>query len=252
MPDRPHIVVFTTLFPNAAQPGAGVFIRERMFRVAKALPLMVVAPVPWFPFQGLIRLFRPHFRPAPPYREIQDDIEVLHPRFFSIPGLLKSLDGFFLALSTFALMRRLQLEQRCDIIDSHFAYPDAYAASLLGKWLALPFTVTLRGTESRLAKKNAFRKRMIMALQAAARIFSVSDSLRQVAISLGIPESRAEVVGNGVDPVKFHPIDKTDARAKLGLQPDAPILVSIGGLVERKGFHRVIDCLPALLEYFPT
>ncbi|MDO9188383.1 MAG: glycosyltransferase, partial [Sulfurimicrobium sp.] len=195
MPDRPHIVVFTTLFPSAAQPGAGVFIRERMFRVAKALPLMVVAPVPWFPFQGLIRLFRPHFRPAPPYRETQDGIEVLHPRFFSIPGLLKSLDGFFLALSTFALMRRLQLEQRCDIIDSHFAYPDAYAASLLGKWLALPFTVTLRGTESRLAKKNAFRKRMAMALQAAARIFSVSDSLRQVAISLGIPESRAEVVG---------------------------------------------------------
>ncbi len=248
---RPHIVVFTTLFPNTAQPGAGVFIRERMFRVAKALPLMVVAPVPWFPFQGLIRLFRPHFRPAPPYREIQDGIEVLHPRFFSIPGIFKSLDGIFLALSTLTLMRRLQREQRCDIIDSHFAYPDAYAASLLGKWLALPFTVTLRGTESRLAKIPAFRKRMTLALQAAARIFSVSDSLRQVAISLGIPESRTEVVGNGVDTLKFHPIDKAEARIRLGLPPDSPVLVSVGGLVERKGFHRVIDCLPGLLEHFP-
>ncbi|MFA5242698.1 MAG: glycosyltransferase [Sulfuricella sp.] len=249
---KPRIVVFSTLFPNAAQPGAGVFIRERMFRVGKVLPLMVVAPVPWFPFQGFIRLFRPHFRPVPPYREIQDGIEVLHPRFFSIPGLFKSLDGFFLALSTFVLMRRLQRERCCDIIDSHFAYPDAYAASLLGKWLALPFTVTLRGTESRLAKKAAFRKRMTLALQAAARIFSVSASLRQVALSLGIPESRTEVVGNGVDTMKFHPIDKADARTRFGLPADAPVLVSVGGLVERKGFHRVIDCLPALLESFPA
>lgn len=252
MPDRPHIVVFTTLFPNAAQPGAGVFIRERMFRVARVLPLMVVAPVPWFPFQGFIRLFRPHFRPVPPYREIQDGIEVLHPRFFSIPGIFKSLDGFFLALGAFTLLRRLQRERRCDIIDSHFAYPEGYAASLLGRWLALPFTVTLRGTESRLAQKKAFRKRMALALQAAARVFSVSDSLRQVALALGIHESKTQVVGNGVDTMKFHPIDKADARAKLGLPPDAPVLVSIGGLVERKGFHRVIDCLPALLERFPA
>lgn len=252
MPDRPHIVVFTTLFPNAAQPGSGVFIRERMFRVAKALPLMVVAPTPWFPFQGCIRFFRPHFRPAPPYREIQDGIEVLHPRFFSIPGIFKSLDGFFLALSTVTLMRRLHHEQHCDIIDSHFAYPEGYAASLLGRWLGLPFTVTLRGTEARLANKAAFRKRMALALQSAAKVFSVSDSLRKVALSLGIPESKAQVVGNGVDSLKFHAIDKATARIKLGLPPDAPVLISIGGLVERKGFHRVIDCLPALLEDFPA
>ncbi len=251
MPESPHIVVFTTLFPNAAQPGAGVFIRERMFRVAKTLPLMVVAPVAWFPFQGLIRLFRPHFRPSPPYREIQEGIEVLHPRFFSIPGIFKRLDGFFLALSTFTLMRRLKREHQCDIIDSHFAYPEGYAASLLGKWLALPFTVTLRGTESRLVKNTAFRIRITAALKSAARVFSVSDSLRQIALSLGISESKAQVIGNGVDTAKFYVIDKANARSKLGLPPDVPILISVGGLVERKGFHRVIDCLPTLLKTFP-
>lgn len=252
MPDRPHIVVFTTLFPNAAQPEAGVFIRERMFRVAKVLPLMVVAPAPWFPFQGCIRFFRPHFRPALPYREIQDGIEILHPRFFSIPGIFKSLDGFFLALSTFTLMRRLHHEQHCDIIDSHFAYPEGYAASLLGRWLGLPFTVTLRGTESRLAKKPAFRKRMALALKSAAKVFSVSDSLRRVALSLGIPESKVQVVGNGVDTLKFHALDKAEARTRLGLPSNSSILISVGGLVERKGFHRVIDCLPKLLKGFPT
>jgi len=55
----PRLLVFSSLFPSAAQPTAGVFIRERMFRVGKHLPIVVVAPQPWFPFQGLIRRFRP-------------------------------------------------------------------------------------------------------------------------------------------------------------------------------------------------
>jgi teichuronic acid biosynthesis glycosyltransferase TuaC len=29
------------------------------------------------------------------------------------------------------------------------------------------------------------------------------------------------------------------------------VLISVGGLVERKGFHRVIECLPSLRERFP-
>ncbi len=249
--DRPSIVVFSTLFPNAVQPGAGIFIRERMFHVAKELPLMVVAPVPWFPFQGLIRAFRPHFRPLPPHCEMQDGIEVLHPRFFSVPGILKSLDGIFLALSTFVLMRRLQHEHRFDIIDSHFAYPDGYAATLLGKWLGEPVTITLRGTEARHSNNPRLRPLLVRALHRTARVFSVSDSLRRHAMSLGIPESKIRVVGNGVDTAKFHPVSRSDARTQLGIDVDAPVLISVGGLVERKGFHRVIECLPELKIRFP-
>lgn len=251
MTDRPRIVVFSTLFPNALQPSAGIFIRERMFRVAKELPLMVVAPVPWFPFQGLIRAFRPHFRPLPPRCEIQDGIEVLHPRFFSIPGIFKSLDGIFLALSTFILMRRLHHEHRFDIIDSHFAYPDGYAATRLGKWLGVPVTITLRGTEARHSNNPRLRPLLVRALHSASRVFSVSDSLRRHAMSLGIPESKMRVVGNGVDTAKFHPVPRSDARAQLGIDMDAQVLISVGGLVERKGFHRVIECLPELKIRYP-
>ena len=43
---EPRIVVLTTLFPHAGQPTAGLFIRERMGRVARLVPVTVVAPVP--------------------------------------------------------------------------------------------------------------------------------------------------------------------------------------------------------------
>ena len=247
----PNIVVFSTLFPNEGQPQAGLFVRERMFRVAKTLPLTVVAPIPWFPLQSLVRHWRPHFRPEPPRREVQDGIEVLHPRFFSFPGLLKRLDGVFLALGTFGTLRRLKRAGRLDVLDAHFAYPDGYAATLVGRWLGVPVTITLRGTEARHARMPTLEKRVRKALERASRVFSVSDSLKRIAVGLGIPDQKILVVANGVDTATFHPMPRSEARSRLGLPHDAPVLVSVGALVERKGFHRVIECVPALRAAMP-
>jgi glycosyltransferase involved in cell wall biosynthesis len=82
-------------------------------------------------------------------------------------------------------------------------------------------------------------------------VFSVSESLRQVALQLGVAPERAIVVGNGVDLARFYPLDRAEARRALGLPLDAPVLASVGGLCERKGFHRVMACLPRLRERHP-
>lgn len=250
-PGAPRVVVFSTLFPNPAQPQAGVFIRERMFRVGQHLPLAVVAPVPWFPLQGVLRRWRPHFRPEVPRREIQSGVEVFHPRFFSVPGVFKRLDGFFLALGSLATLRRLYRAGRLDVLDAHFGYPDGYAATRLGRWLGVPVTITLRGTETRHAATPGLGPRLVAALQGARRIFAVSASLKAVAVKLGIPEAKIRVVGNGVDTARFHPLPREEARARLGLPVDVPVLVTVGGLTERKGFHRVMALLPDLRQRFP-
>jgi phenylacetate-CoA ligase len=243
---QPALVVFSSLFPNRAQPHSGLFIRERMFRVAKFLPLTVVAPVPWFPLQGVLRAFRPHFRLPVPRRELQDGIDVLHPRYFSVPGALKRLDGFFLALGAYRTLARLRRAGRLDVLDAHFAYPDGYAATLLGRWLGVPVTITLRGTEPRHLRTAGIASRARRALHGAARLFAVSSSLKQVALGEGVPAERITVVANGVDAEKFASIPKEEARAKLGIPPRAKVLVTVGGLVERKGFHRVMDAMRAL------
>jgi teichuronic acid biosynthesis glycosyltransferase TuaC len=252
MPEpEPRIVVLTTLFPHAGQPTVGLFIRERMFRVAQLVPLTVVAPVPWFPFQGLLRHWKPHFRPRVSTMEIKEGIEVRRPRFLSVPGALKFLDGFFLAVGCLPTLLRLKRSFAFNVIDAHFAYPEGYAATLLGRWLRVPVSITLRGTEVPLSRDRRRRRRIIAALQRATRIFSVSESLKRHAASLGVAGDRIMVVGNGVDTSKFHRLDRRAARLRLGLALDAPVLVSVGALVERKGFHRVIECLPALRRSFP-
>jgi len=248
--NRIDLVVFSALFPSAARPGAGLFIRERMFRVAQHRPLAVVSPQPWFPGQSLIRLLRPGYRPQAPALEIQQGIRVYHPRFLSVPGLLRQFDGWSMALASFGLMRRLK-RQGAQLIDAHFAYPDGEAATRLGRWLGLAVTVTLRGTEVPHSKNPVLRPRLVRVLKDAVRVFSVSASLRRLAIELGAAAEKTEVVGNGIDIKRFHPVDRTAARQKYGLPMDAKILVSVGALVERKGMHRVIEVMPALLKRHP-
>jgi teichuronic acid biosynthesis glycosyltransferase TuaC len=246
---NPRLLVFSSLFPSVKRPNAGVFIRERMFRVAQQIPVIVVSPVPWFPFQGILRYWRPHFRPQPNYYEQQQGVQVYFPRFLSVPGFLKSCDGFFMALGS--LRTLIKLRKQFNIIDAHFAYPDGYAATLLGKWLKTPVTITLRGTEVPLSKMPGRKKRLLTALNNAARVFSVSDSLKRHVVSLGAQSDKIRVIGNGIDAVKFSPLAKTVARAELNIPEDAKVLVSVGALVDRKGFHRVIEVLPALVEKYP-
>ena len=108
------ILVFTTVYPNSKQKNLGIFVHERMRRVANLCELKVVAPIPWFPFAGF---FKEKYRVRPPRVEIIDGVEIHHPRFFLVPGYLKFLDGIFLFLSTVVYVSRLKKQFPFDIID---------------------------------------------------------------------------------------------------------------------------------------
>ena len=245
----PKLLVYCSLFPSNKRPNAGVFIRERMFRVGQKLPIIVVSPVPWFPMQGIIRYWKPNFRPQPDKFEIQQGVQVYFPRFLSIPGLFKSWDGFFMAIGSLPTL--IKLRKEFNLIDAHFAYPDGYAATLLGKWFKAPVSITLRGTEVPLAKMQGRRVRMLKAINDATRVFSVANSLKQHVISLGANKDKIRVVGNGVDINKFYPLDRQEQREALNIAATAKVLISVGALVDRKGFHRVIEALPELLQHYP-
>jgi len=247
---QPRLLVLSSLFPSDLEPTAGLFIRERMFRVARARPIVVVAPQPWFPGQALIRHFRPHFRPMAAQRETMAGIEVHRPRFFSVPGLFKRFDGLMMALGTAATVRRLVREERVNVIDAHFGYPDGCAARWLAHWFRLPMVLTLRGKEARQAS-SPLRRPLSCAVRDASRVITVSSALRALAIELGAEPTRVQTIGNGIDTARFRPMPRSEARRILGLPADARVLVTVGTLVERKGFHRVIEVIPPLLRSHP-
>lgn len=248
-----RLIVLSSLFPSAETPNAGLFIRERMFRLAGQVPMTVVAPVAWSPMDWLIRRFRPGYRPQPVRHEVMDSIVVLRPRFLSVPGLMKRLDGLLMAWCCYSTVRRLRQSFAPTLIDGHFLYPDGFAAVWLGARLGIPVTVNIRGSKDQRLIGSSCESPMRWTLKRAAGILAVSDQLvRDVACPLGVLPGKVSVIGNGIDLDKFQPRDRLSARRRLQLAPDARVLIGVGNLIELKGFQRVIPLLPRLRERFPA
>jgi teichuronic acid biosynthesis glycosyltransferase TuaC len=243
-----RILVLSSVFPNPKQPTFGTFVHARAARMAARHETIVVAPIPWFP---LNRLFRGAACSGIPRIESQATLTVHHPKALSVPGVLKALDGIFYFLSVLPTVARIRRRFRFDVIDAHFAYPDGLAAWLLGKVFRCPVTVTLRGTIVPLSRYRLRRMQIRWVLAGVNRIFSVSDSLKAVAVGLGIPGDKIRVIPNGVDTARFGPGSSIEARRALGLAPDRRILLSVGTLSPRKGHQRVLEVLPRILAAHP-
>jgi teichuronic acid biosynthesis glycosyltransferase TuaC len=242
-------LVLSSTFPNANQPTLGVFIRERMRALAGRCERRVVAPVPWFPANGFIRGANVVGLPA-----VEDGggFPVYHPSFLSVPRYLKCLDGLLYATSLAPFLVRLRRQFPFDLIDAHFAYPDGVAAVLLGRLLRRPVVITLRGSIVRLQRYRLHRPQIRRALEGAAGIIAVSQSLKDVAVGLGISPERIKVIPNGVDLGKFHPVPRAAARETCGLPADRPVILTVGGIYEGKGQHLVIEALAGLSARYPN
>jgi glycosyltransferase involved in cell wall biosynthesis len=239
-----RVVVLSRVFPSTQQPTYGVFVKERVRRVAARCPLTVVAPVPWFPFNRLLRGVE---RTPDTTVDMLDGMVVHRPRVLSPPRWGKCLDGFLYAGGLLPFFARLRRRIPFDLIDAHFAYPDGVAAVLLGKALGCPVVITVRGDEARLVRFALRRPQLRFALR-SARVIAVSDFLRRLVADLGVPTDRVRVIPNGVDVSRFHPSARAVARAQLGLPQDRTILLAVGSLTELKGHHRVLEILPELLS----
>jgi glycosyltransferase involved in cell wall biosynthesis len=178
-------------------------------------------------------------------------MSVAHPTFFYLPRFMKILDGFFLFISTLVRVLRLHFAFGFDLIDAHFAYPDGFAAVLLGRLLRIPVVVTLHGTSILLLP---FRMRSALVdwtIRHATRVIAVAPNLEARARQARVAPDRLAVIPNGVDPFRFSPVDRSTARNRVGMPSSGLLIVSVGHVSPRKGFQRVIRILPRLAEHHP-
>ncbi len=239
------ILVFTTLFPNDVNPNHGVFIKERMKNVSKYNEVKVVAPVPYFP---KIKFFAKWYIYSQiKQKNVFDSLQTYHPRYFITPRLGMTLYGLFMFFSVISFIKKLREKYPFDIIDAHYIYPDGMAAILLAKFFKKPLVLSARGTDINLYPKfPLIKKQIIFSLKNADRIIAVCEALKKSMIKLGIPPEKISVVPNGVDTRKFHPVSKEMIRKKLDLPANQKIILSVGNLIERKGFHFIIEAFSIL------
>lgn len=244
-----RLLVFTTLYPNAAQPRHGIFVEQRLRHLVASggVHARVVAPVPWFPSTHPRFGRYAMFASVPPF-ERRHGLEVWHPRYPVIPKLGMNAAPFLLAGAVWRHLRRLRELQDFDAVDAHYLYPDGVAAVGMARRLCKPVVMTARGSDLNVIARYPWPRRAIRwAASKADHVITVSDALRARLESIAVPLEHVTALPNGVDLSQFCPGERGVLAREFGFK--GPILLSVGHLVEGKGHHIVIDALAELPNF---
>lgn len=246
---KPRILTLTGLYPNSIQPNHGIFVESRVSRTQNngQFDHRVVAPVPWFPTRHPI--FGEWARyAAVPRHEARLGLRIDHPRYPTIPRFGQRLQPYLYYRFVLPHIRRLvAAEGPFDLIDAHYLYPDGVAAGWIAAKLGIPYVMTARGSDVTLLPKDPVSRRLILtAVAKSAAVACVADSLAAELIALGADPAKLCTIRNGVDQDLFTDgDDRAATRAQLGVPIDAPLAVSVGGLITRKGHDLSIAAIAA-------
>jgi glycosyltransferase involved in cell wall biosynthesis len=233
-----RILTLTNLYPNPLQPQRATYNRLQLREVARRHDVAVISPVAWTDELA----HRWHGRRLPAGRRaVLDGIPVEYPRYLFVPRVLRGMQGRFYHWSIRRAFCRAVAEFRPDLVFAAWAYPDGWAAVRLGREAGLPVVLKVVGSDVLLLPKHPGRLcGTLEALRGADSVVAVSQDLERRMIGYRIDPARVRVVYDGVDPAAFHPDPRHEARARLGLDADVPLLLFVGNLLPVKGLDYLL------------
>jgi glycosyltransferase involved in cell wall biosynthesis len=138
-----------------------------------------------------------------------------------------------------------------DIVQAHWVVPNLFAAAFCGG--RVPLLVGLHGSDVFMAEKGPVRPFVRRALRRVDGLTSCSPELAARVQEIGFPAARSHVIPYGVDSDLFAPDPARRGlwRERLGIPSDAPMLLGVGRMATKKGFHLLIEMLPELFAAAP-
>lgn len=247
-----HVVVVSNLYPNSIEPTRGIYTQQLVLQLQEHVDVRVIAPLAWRPqfLQGLTGAAL-----VPKY-EVLKGVQVWHPRYFVIPKTARFTYGACFYLGIFKTLKGLHAQQKIDVINVHWAYPDAVGVVYAAQKLGIPVVVHALGCDiNEFAKYPWRREQITWALQHATMNVYVSKGLYDEARALGVRHDRNRVILNGVDQTKFKPGDSQQVRKELDLPLESKIVLYAGNFNVEKGLVDLIEAwqqvqaqnLPAVL-----
>ena len=128
------LLIITNLFPNKKEPNRAVFNVQQIQELLKFCEIKVVAPIPFLKYS----------KEQVPYEENIKGVDVYHPRYVVIPKILRSLYGYLFFLGIKKSILNIYQTFMFDMILATWAYPDAFGAAIIAKFLKKPLTLPLQ------------------------------------------------------------------------------------------------------------
>ena len=249
------ILVLSYLFPNSVHKEFGIFVLNRLKALSENCEIIVINPIPWFPFSGKLKRYQ-NFKDIPKI-ETKFGIKIYHPRFLIIPKYFKFFDSLSYFIAALPVALKIEKHFKFDVIDLHWTYPDILSGKLFSMIFKKKWMVTVRGmralniyfdiSQNRFFEEVSFRQAILKKfLPESDNVIVLSQELRQTCLSFGVVSEKIKIISNGVDATCFYSIDKSIAREQIGVPHRGKILLTVGNLTHGKGIDRVLNGLKDL------
>lgn len=168
----------------------------------------------------------------------------------TVGGKRRTLD-----LRVLRALRHAVTAHGVEVLHTHNFVPNYYAATaMLGARHRHAIVNSCHNMGTRLSNAR-LRSLYRLSLRRTARVAMVGEQVHERFTADGIVDpAQAVTVLNGIPVGRFRPDDarRRAARAQLGIAGDAPVVGSVGRLVELKNHRLLIACMPALLAAHPA
>jgi len=139
-----------------------------------------------------------------------------------------------------------------DVACNFWLYPEGYATVEVARKLGVPVVVGSIGSDLNRFVDPASRWLTRLAMKRATFVVTKSEHLRQRAIEMGISASKVRTIRNGCNPSVFHLEDRSAARAQLGVDDKAELILFVGRLDTAKGIAELLEAFASLAGRRPN
>jgi glycosyltransferase involved in cell wall biosynthesis len=240
-----RIAVVTRYFPSSAEPWEGRSAYQTLRFLAQDADVQVFYPNASYP--ALLKPRSRTFDKLDPSFSLPG-VKAIYRNFPALPLISRPLNGWMASRALLPDVRRFAP----DLIFSFFLYPDGYAALRIGNALSVPVVAMSIGSDLNNIGDPISASLTRTVLTKADFLLTKSEDLRRKAVLMGAPPEKTRVVLNGCDLSQFHIGDKAEARRKLQIDPNAPVVVYIGRMNVRKGLRELVEAAAALHSRRPN
>jgi glycosyltransferase involved in cell wall biosynthesis len=234
------------MYPSAVNWTAGIFVHEQVRALVDlGHDVRVMSPKGYAP--PLLPRWRA-FHDVPGV-DVFDDVPVLYPRKLTLPGGRlghRNADAMRVAIAR--PLRAVHRRWPFDVIHAHMLVPDGWAAARVGADLGVPAVATAHRADVLDVPAQGPRSaaRVREAVEELDQVCAVSVAIGDAAAALGTPRRPVRTVANGADTRVFMPRTTAEARARLGVPDEGPVISYVGKLVPRKGVDTLIEAMGIL------